>query len=228
MTQQRDGPEKLTILVEKKGGKLVFEKGDAITALFNPNRLTFSKSANWQTQNAAQRDSPELQFTNSDPRTLSLDLTFDTYDTPGIEKEDVRKHTNKLLALTTVEGHGDKHRPPVCRLCWGRPGPFFQGVLQQLEQTFTLFTATGMPVRATVKCTFKEWRTNYEDSVRQAKESSDVAKQHVFKRGDSLALIAAEEYRDPRKWRAIAIANHIRDPLNIPPGAALRVPALEE
>jgi len=221
-------PEKLTILVEKKGGKLVFEQGNAITALFNPNRLVFSKSANWQSQNAAQRDNPELQFTNSDPRTLSLDLTFDTYDAPGTTKEDVRNQTNRLLALTTVEGHGDKHRPPVCRLSWGRAGVFFQGVLQQLEQTFTLFTEDGTPVRATVKCTFKEWRTNYDDLNRQDKQSADVAKERVVKRGDSLASIAAEEYRDPRKWRAIALANDIRDPLNIPPGAALRVPALEE
>ena len=227
MTPEKDGPKKLTITAEKKGSKLVFDNSEVITALFNPSRLVFSKSANWQSQNAAQRDNPELQFTNSDPRTLSLDLTFDTYDKPGIEKEDVRKETNKLLALTMIEGHGDKHRPPVCRLSWGRPGPFFQGVLQQLEQTFTLFTATGMPVRATVKCTFKEWRTNYEDFVRQGKESSDVAKQRMFKRGDSLALIAAEEYRDPRKWRAIALGNDIRDPLKIPPGAALYVPPLE-
>lgn len=219
---------KLVIQVEKEGGTLQFDQSNVVRAMFNPNRLTFSKSANWKSQEAAKRDNPELQFTNSDPRTLSLDLFFDTYDAPGLTKRDVREETDKVLGLTTIAGHGDKHRPPVCRLWWGRAGMFFQGVLQQLEQTFTLFADDGKPVRATMRCTFKEWRTNYEDFRGQALESSDVAKQRVVKRGDSLASIAAEEYRDPRKWRAIALANHIEDPLDVTPGIALRIPAIEQ
>ena len=97
-----------------------FDDSQLIEALFNPNQLTFNRSVGWQKQGAAQRDVPELQFTHSEPRTLTLDLFFDTYDTPEAEKKDVRKeYTDKVLHLTTVEQHGDKHRPPVCRLRWG-------------------------------------------------------------------------------------------------------------
>src|SRR5215470_20206209 len=101
---------KLQILVEKQGAVLVFEQNSAISALFNPNKLVFNKSVNWEEQGAAQRDVPELQFTNAQPRTLNLDLIFDTYDTPNAQKEDVRKYTQKLFQLTTVDGN--KHRPP--------------------------------------------------------------------------------------------------------------------
>jgi hypothetical protein len=217
---------KLVIQVEKEGGKLQFDQNHVVRAMFNPNKLTFSKSANWKSQEAAKRNTPELQYTNSEPRTLSLDLFFDTYDAPGTTKRDVREETDKVLGLTTIVR--DKHRPPVCRLWWGRAGMFFQCVLQQLEQTFTLFADDGKPVRATLRCTFKEWWTNYDDFKGQSLESSDVAKQRVVKRGDSLASIAAEEYRDPRKWRAIALANHIADPLDVTPGVALRLPAIEQ
>ena len=220
--------EKLKILVEKNGGVLVFEQNSAITVLFNPNKLVFNKSVSWKKQDAAQRDVPELQFTNAQPRTLNLDLILDTYDTPDVEKEDVRKHAKKLFHLTTVEEHGDKHRPPVCRLSWGSVGVFFQGVLERLEQQFTLFMEDGTPVRATSRCTFKEWRTNYDDLNQQAPESSDIAKIRIVKRGETLSGIAAAEYRDPGLWRPIADENAIDDPLSLVPGTVLLIPTLTQ
>ncbi len=218
--------KKLNILVEKTGAVLVFEQSSSISALFNPNKLVFNKSVNWQKQGAAQRDVPELQFTNAEPRTLNLDLIFDTYDTPDEQKEDVRTHTQKLADLTTVEKHGDKHRPPVCRLSWGSVGVFFQGVLERLEQQFTIFMEDGTPVRATSGCTFKEWRTNYDDLNRQATQSSDIAKTRIVKRGEALSNIAAEEYRDPGLWRPIADENDVDDPLVLVPGTVLLIPTL--
>ncbi len=220
--------KKLQILIEKEGAVLVFEQSSAISALFNPNKLVFNKSVNWEEQGAAQRDVPELQFTNAQPRTLNLDLIFDTYDIPNAAKEDVRTYTQKLFHLTTVETHGDKHRPPVCRLAWGAVGVFFQGVLEQLEQQFTLFMEDGTPVRATSRCTFKEWRTNYDDLNRQATQSSDIAKTRIMKRGETLSGIAAEEYRDPGLWRPIATENDIDDPLSLVPGTVLLIPTLTQ
>ncbi len=219
---------KLEILVEKKDAVLEFQRGKSITALFNPNKLGFNKSVGWKSQNSAQRDVPELQFTNAQPRTLNLDLFFDTYDTGKAEKDDVRIHTKKLFNLCTVETHGDKHRPPVCRLAWGAVGIFFQGVLEKLQQQFTLFMEDGTPVRATSSCTFKEWRTNYEDLNRQNTQSSDVAKIRTFKQGETLSGIAAEEYRDPGLWRVVADENDIDNPLDLVPGTVLLIPRLNK
>jgi nucleoid-associated protein YgaU len=228
--------KKLEIKVEKRsspsrvGDKtvLVFEKNSWLSALYNPNKLGISKSVNWAPEKAAGHDVPEIQFTNAEPRTLSLELIFDTYDSPDREKKDVREYTQKLFQLTTVEKHGDKHRPPVCRLSWGVAGMFFQGVLQQLEQQFTLFMEDGKPVRATSRCTFKEWRTTYEGLNRQDRQSSDIAKTWVVKRGETLSDIATEEYRDASLWRPIAAENEIDDPLRLVPGTVLLIPSLTQ
>jgi len=220
--------DKLNILFEKPGQVLVFDKNNSIEVLFNPDKLVFTRSVSWTKESSAQRDVPELQFSNAQARTLKIDLIFDTYDNDKTEeeKEDVQIYTKKLLNLTTVESHGDKHRPPVCRLSWGQVGVFFQGVLEQLEQQFTLFLENGTPVRATSACTFKEWRTNYEDLRNQGPESSDIAKKWIVKRGDTLISIAAMEYRDPGLWRHIADENDIDDPLSLPPGMTLLIPSL--
>jgi hypothetical protein len=123
-----------------------------------------------------------------------------------------------------VETHGDKHRPPVCRLSWGAVGVFCQGVLERLEQQSTLFMEHGTSVRVTSRCIFKEWRTNYDDLNRQATQSSDVAKTRIVKRGEALSGIAAEEYRDPGLWQPIAAEKEIDDPLSVVPGTGVLIP----
>ncbi|MCK7494838.1 MAG: hypothetical protein MZW92_29790 [Comamonadaceae bacterium] len=169
----------LTIVVEAAGGQMEFNDKDAdacIVAMFNPSRLGIGRSARWEDQQAAKRDNPELQFTGADPSTLNVELFFDTYDTEDLTKQSVRVHTDRLLHLTTVEQHGGKHRPPVCRLQWGQQAVFFQGVLTQLETQFTMFMEDGTPVRATNRCTFKQWRSNVADLKKQDLLSADVAK----------------------------------------------------
>ena len=108
---------------------------------------------------------------------------------------------------------------------WGENHVFFQGVLQQLDSSYTLFLESGLPVRATCKCTFKQWISNATDLKRQDLMSSDVAKVWVVVRGQTLAHIAALEYGDPRQWRVIAKANDIDDPLALAPGTRLLLPA---
>jgi nucleoid-associated protein YgaU len=222
--------KKLKIIVEAAGNtgkRPVFDKTSelgAVDALFNPNQLVFNKSANWQKQDAKNHDNPELQFANAEPCILNLDLLFDTYDSTDVNKKDVRDYTKAVLKLITVDGK--KHRPPVCRLAWGSVGVFFQGVLEKLDQQFTLFLENGTPVRATLRCTFKEWWTNYDDLQKQGLESSDVAKVRTVKRGDSLSSIAAEAYLDPTQWRPIATANGIDDPRSLKPGIVLMIPTL--
>ncbi|MCC8400472.1 LysM peptidoglycan-binding domain-containing protein [Paraburkholderia sp. MMS20-SJTN17] len=195
-----------------------------IEVKFNPKTLSVSRSVSWQSQKAAKRDAPELQYTSADPATLSVDLFFDTYDSdkPIDQKDSVFAETKKLLALAAVAG--DKHRPPVCRLQWGTQAVFFQGVLMQIDQNYTLFTELGTPVRATLKCSFKQWRSNIDDRKKQNLMSADVAKVWTVRRGQTLASIAAQEYADASRWRDIAAANGIDDPLTLAPGSTILLP----
>jgi nucleoid-associated protein YgaU len=114
----------------------------------------------------------------------------------------------------------------VCRLVWGAQGVFFQGVLTALTQTFTMFLTTGTPVRARLACTFTEWLSGHIEALLQNKQSPDVTKTRVVRRGETLSGIAADEYDDPGQWRPIARANGILDPLQVTPGTVLTIPVL--
>ena len=154
------------------------ECDEEIKALFNPNKLVFAKTVQWEQKSAKERDVPELQFKNGQPRSLTLDLFFDTYDSESAQKESVRKYTDKLFKLTLV--NADKHRPQVCELSWGTSSVFFKCVLESMTQQFILFMEDGTPVRAKCQCTFKEWRTNAEDQRNQNTQSSDIVKKRVI------------------------------------------------
>lgn len=211
--------EKLKILVESSPN--IFER--EIKVLFNPNKLSIQKSSKWRLVPRAERDAPSSQFTYGEPAGLSMELFFDTF----AARTDVREHTNKIFHLTTVERHGHLHRPPLCRLVWGSFNfNDFQWVLQSLTQRFNLFLNDGKPVRATLSCTFKQWRSDQLEAKLMRKESSDVAKTHTVRYGDTISNIAYKEYNDPAMWRPIAEANNIDNPRSLEVGQKLVIPTL--
>jgi nucleoid-associated protein YgaU len=211
--------EKLTIQVET--GENEFNEEFAV--LFNPNQISIQKTTKWELTPTAERDAPTSQFTYGEPATLTMDLFFDTYET----QSDVREHTDKVYNLTTVEGHGDLHRPPLCRLIWGAFNfNDFQWVLQSLNQRYSLFLESGIPARATLSCTFKQWRSDEVEARLLNRQSPDVAKSYVVVRGDTLSKIAAKEFKDPTLWRLIADANGIMNPRQIMAGQVLAIPVL--
>ncbi|MBE9009107.1 LysM peptidoglycan-binding domain-containing protein, partial [Pseudanabaenaceae cyanobacterium LEGE 13415] len=135
---------------------------------------------------------------------------------------DVRRYTDRLIALTEAKGdYGNPPRPPRCRVLWGAYGQLIEGVLLKLSIAFTRFSADGTPIRAKANCSFEEW---------QPSETSDKAKNliddpiRVVRRGETLSSIAAEEYNDPSLWRLIADVNQLENPRDIFPGQTLTVP----
>lgn len=211
--------EKLRILVETGPGQFTKQ----IVALFNPEQISITKNSRWRLAPAAERDVPVSQFTHGDPATLSLELLFDTYETG----RDVRAYTGEIFKLTTVQDHGNLHRPPLCQLRWGAfTLDDFQWVLTSLTQRFSLFLADGTPVRANLSCNFQQWRSDEEEARLLNKQSADVAKRYTVRRGDSLSAIAAQQYDDPSLWRPIAGANKLVNPRRLVIGQTLVIPAL--
>ena len=213
---------KLSIEVEASAGK--FEK--TVEALFNPNQISINKSSRWRTSAQGETDTGKSHFPYGEPATMTLDLFFDTYE----EGTDVREHTRELFYLTTIQEHGDLHRPPLCKIQWGafNISDEYQcaWVLQSLNQRFTLFLADGMPVRATLSCTFRQWRSDELETKLLDRRSVDVSRRRVVSSRDTLSSIAAEVYEDPLLWRPIAEANNIHQPRKLVTGQVLTIPAL--
>jgi nucleoid-associated protein YgaU len=205
-----------------KSNKLLIRNLDTkpseeLAVQYNPERYSIERSATWEEQGKGA----ELQFGGTGRKSITLELFFDTY----AEQQDVREaYVNKLLTLMqpTVSTSAGKKRPPVLMLSWGLFT--FQGVLEKLAQTYTLFTLEGLPVRAVVNATFKQFTTPTEEA--RGNPPGDPSKIHRVTQGETLALIAAKEYGNPSLWRVIANENRLTNPRALVPGDSLRIPPL--
>ena len=103
----------------------------------------------------------------------------------------------------------------------------FKGIAEKVEQKFTLFSSEGIPLRATVTLTLREYKTLHDQLTALRENSPDKTQVHILQQGENLPLIAARHYRDANEWRRIATANGIEDPRRLSAGAFLRLPPLE-
>jgi hypothetical protein len=194
------------------------ENGDPIEVLFNPTFYTLNKAINLQPQYIPGLNAPIVQYVCGKEMKLGMELFFDTYE----ERTDVSVCTKAIYDLLLVDP--DTHAAPICDIRWG--GFDFTGVLDKVDGKFHLFLANGTPVRATLNVSFTEYK-NVEALVQvNPNQSADHQKNRWVKSGDRIDTIAGEEYKDPRKWRAIAQANGLEDPRQLEPGKQLVVPAI--
>ena len=189
-----------------------------IPVMFNPPEYQLQVTNQFAEVGIPGLGSSLLQFVRGSAKTLTMELFFDTTD----EGVDVRLYTGLVLGLTSL--NSETHAPPRLLFLWG--SLIFPCVLESVTQTFDFFNTLGMPLRARLNVTLKGHDTLEDLLGSHQLLSADRTKQWIFKKGDTLQRIAAQEYGDPNKWRPIAEANGIDNPLTIPVGRALKVPAL--
>ncbi len=195
---------------------------------FNPTEYTLAKGAQIAEIVIPGIDSPILQFIAGQNEKLTLDLFFDTTLDNGMGDgaTDVRNWTGPVYQLVKIQPK--MHAPPKVRFTWGQ-GLSFTAIVETVQQKFTLFNPAGIPLRATLSVTFREYKT-LEEQLRELNlQSADHTKTHVVTQGDSLASIAAQEYGDAGLWRVIANVpeNKIENPRRLPPGKVLHLPPLD-
>jgi len=194
---------------------------------FNPAEYTLTKGAQIAEITIPGLDSPVLQFIRGQTQTLKLELFFDTTTAGmGDGAVDVRTLTNSFYQLVKIQPKA--HAPPRIRITWGE-GLSLKAIVESVDQKFTLFTPGGVPLRATLSLSMREYKTLEEQLAELNLQSSDHTRTHTVVEGDTFASIAREVYGDPRAWRRIADANkEIDDPTAPPAGWQLVVPSIED
>lgn len=203
--------------------------------LFNPAEFTVERTNQFTEMNIPGLPSSIFQFVKGGARTITMDLFFDTYE----EKLDVRLLTDRItgwdsgsmfsklpdIAKGLMDIDSDLHAPPVCLFIWGTY--IFPCVIERVSKRFTMFLPEGFPVRATLNITLKEYREFEKQVIETSLQSADRTKRWTVREGDTLWLIAAQEYGNPALWRRIADANKIDNPRILRPGMELVIPPLE-
>ncbi|MFD0412784.1 LysM peptidoglycan-binding domain-containing protein [Streptomyces sp. NPDC127108] len=197
---------------------------------FNPAQLTIGRSAQWTvTPTAAERDGAIPEFMGSDPREMSVEVFLDSSAEPT--GKTVLKKVEALLdccSVTAKSKDADQPSPPWVILQWGSFATArFTAYVGSVQASYTLFSTTGVPIRATCQLQLHEIPG---EPLGQNPTSGALTAQRVHRvvAGDSLQSLAWREYGDATVWRTIADANGIDDPARLTTGTELVLPAPQE
>ena len=216
--------------------------GPSVEVQFNPTELTLNKGVQIAEIAIPGLDAPILQFVRGQSETLTLDLFFDTTDGGTGEKATpVTTHTDMFYQLIKIDS--STHAPPICRFIWGRhdfAGSHFEKnwasqkrengfdcLVESVRQRFTMFSSEGIPLRATLSVSLREYKTLDQQLKQLNLMSPDHTRTHVVERGETLNQIADYYYEDSTQWRHIALSNAILNPLALEPGTILALPPIE-
>jgi len=123
--------------------------------------------------------------------------------------------------------------PPFVTFQWGPMIPF-KAACTSLTVAYQLFKPNGTPIRADVKLALTQAEPAKAASANSANRGQNPTTRsagglgmHLVRDGDTLQSIAHQTYGDPNRWRLVAEANGIDNPLHLRRGTPLDLPRLD-
>jgi LysM repeat protein len=217
-------------MAELEKAFLKIEGGTQVPCLFNPESLSMTHSNNWSAKPMPGKGITKLSYDGANSGTMSLELTFDTTDT-GLS---VTTHTSKIMKLMEVDPNlpgsdetTHNARPPTVSFHWGDLHSF-EAIASNLNLTFNYFSSSGVPLRAKVSLSLTQYAAgNSYGPQNPTSGTPRPSRVHRVQPGETLDRISARYYGDSTRWRMLANANGLEDPLAIRAGALLDIPRLE-
>jgi hypothetical protein len=204
--------------------KLQIEGGSdpPIECAFNPESYTISKTNIWTFKPNQGKDRPDGEFGGGLPMTYRLTLLLDV----SLQGPDasVKDQANKLMQAM----HGAGKAPAFITFTWGSV-KLPKAAPLSISIQYVLFHPNGEPIRALVDLELAQAEDLNPPGIAQNPTTRGIAglRSHTVRDGDSLPSIAYEAYGDSTRWRVIAEANAIDDPMRLRRGAALTIPRLD-
>jgi hypothetical protein len=217
-------------MAELEKAFLQFEDGTKVPCMFNPESISVGRSNLWAAEPMPGKGVPTLHYAGADSGRMHLDLIFDTTDTGTT----VTEHTGKVMSLMDIDKNlpgtdesTNNARPPTVTFHWADLHSF-SSVVVNVELAFTYFSSSGVPLRAQMSLDLLQFEPS--QAFGPQNPTSGTPRPHRVHRvqpGETLDRISARYYGDSTRWRLLASANGIEDPLSVPPGALLSVPRLD-
>ncbi len=158
--------------------------GGPYEVMINPESLKLQRSIDYNEQQPPDSSStaPKYQHTQSDK--FSFDIVIDCTGIVDSKRTDLAKEIKTLEDIVFVY-QGKTHRPNFVTIQWGK-SVVFQGVLNSMDVSYTLFRPDGSPLRAKISMAFSQYLSPSVQSKKNGKQSPDLT--HLVTVTDGLTL----------------------------------------
>ncbi len=217
-------------MAELEKAFLEIEGGERVPCLYNPETVSMGRRNSWLSNPMPGKGVPSLRYGGAGGGWLRLDLEFDT----TAEGTAVTKHTGKIMGLMDIKADlpgtdeaTNNARPPTVVFHWGDLHSF-KSVVADLQLAFTYFSSGGVPLRASMQLELQQYEPSQAFGPQNPTSGTPKpGRVHRVQPGETLDRISARYYGDATRWRLLATANGLEDPLSLRPGTLLDVPRLE-
>jgi hypothetical protein len=187
----------------------------AITVHFNPESLKLSYTVTVKADTGSKNSSDQAaQQSSSSSAKLAVDLVFDTTDKFEDQQDDadvVKSITSKIVEAFVAPRASDgapKGKPIPANPCLFLWGTFqFVGLVDSFNQTLEFFSASGVPLRASVNLSLTENRYKVTNIPQRVPGTAQP-----LPPGSPIGPALSGAGADPTDWRGTALTNGLETP----------------
>lgn len=194
----------------------------------NPENYTQTTQINFSDEQAQGTSSTQNNHNNTEPVKMNFDFLLDRTGALGNEsdaengvKDDI-EHFRKVA----LDHEGEIHKPRYLKLCWG--ALIFKCQLEKVDIEYKLFNREGKPLRAMLKCAFREFKEDEQRVREENNQSPDISHIRIAESGDTLPLMCFKIYGDSKYYLEVAKANNLVHFRKLRQGQRLRFPPLDK
>lgn len=194
----------------------------------NPESYSRSVHINYSEMQAPGSSGAANNFSHTNPDTLKFDFLLDRTGALGNLSTGLIGVTPDIVHFKklTLDYEGEIHRPRFLKLIWGTL--IYDCQLQSLEIEHKMFSPQGLPLRAVLKATFKEFTEETKRNALENKSSPDLTHVRTVKEGDTLPLMTQRIYGDCCYYLEIARINGLTNFRKLEPGSEIVFPPIEK
>jgi hypothetical protein len=204
--------------------------GSPYICKINPSSLSYDFKITYATTETQGKVAENQQFTGISSPELSFEFTIDGTGASGppVKVEDeVEAFKNACYYYK-----GDNHCPPNVLITWWGPlmsyqKKVFNGVIESFSLTYTLFSPSGLPLRAKIRTKFKGSMDDKKETAVSKTSSPDLTHIKTINEGTSLSALCKEVYGDESFILEVARLNNLVSFRNIKPGSKLIFPPIK-
>jgi nucleoid-associated protein YgaU len=194
----------------------------------NPQTYTQSIQINFSEEQAPGTSANQNNHNNTEPVSLSFDFLVDRTGALGndADAENGVEEDIDQFRKVALDFEGEIHKPRYLMLCWG--SLIFKCQLEKLDIEYKLFNKEGKPLRANLKCAFREFK---EDNLRVAEEnksSPDLSHFRTVAAGDTLPLLCHRIYGESQYYLEVARINGLSNFRTLAQGQRILFPPIDK
>ncbi|HEX8014956.1 MAG TPA: hypothetical protein VF465_06970 [Flavobacterium sp.] len=175
--------------------------------MINPDTIKIQKSIEYNEQQAPATSSASQKYKSTPSDKLSFEIIIDCTGIVDAKRIDMAQEIEALETIIYTY-NGKIHRPNFVKVQWGQ-NITFNGVLDSIDISYTLFKPDGSPLRAKISLAFSQYISPKSVTMIDAPQSPDLTHIVNVTEGMSLPQLCLQTWDDDSLYIQVAQFNNL-------------------